>query len=158
MSGAALPFADLALARRLERAEAASSARYVEARARLFPASGACWIEVAGAYAMFDGIASPVTQTFGLGMFQAPTAGDLERLEAFFHARGAPAYHEVSPLADPALVPLLNERGYRPFEFTSVHVPPDCVGRRRLDARSACAAARRGRAGALRARRRGRMA
>ena len=61
MSGAAaVPFADLALARRLERAEAASSARYVEARARLFPAGGACWIEIAGAYAMFDGVASPV--------------------------------------------------------------------------------------------------
>jgi len=125
MSGAAaVPFADLALARRLERAEAASTARFVEARARLFPASGACWIEVAGAYAMFDGVASPVTQTFGLGMFQAPTAGDLDRLEAFFHARGAPAHHEVSPLADPALVPLLNNRGYRPFEFTSVMYRP----------------------------------
>jgi GNAT superfamily N-acetyltransferase len=77
---------------------------------------------------MFDGIASPVTQTFGLGVFQAPTAGDLDRLEAFFHARGAPAYHEVSPLADPALVPLLNERGYRPFEFTSVMYRPIALG------------------------------
>jgi acetyltransferase (GNAT) family protein len=122
MSGgaAAGPFADLALARRLERAEAVSSARFVEARARIVPACGACWIEVGGAYAMFDGVASPVTQTFGLGLFQAPAAGDLDRLEAFFHARGAPAYHEVSPLADPALVPMLNERGYHPFEFTSV--------------------------------------
>jgi GNAT superfamily N-acetyltransferase len=121
MSGAAaVPFADLALAQRLERAEAASNARFVEARARLVPASGACWIEVAGAYALFDGVASPVTQTFGLGMFQAPTAGDLDRLEAFFRARGAPAHHEVSPLADPAVVPLLNQRGYQPFEFTSV--------------------------------------
>ena len=129
MSGAAaVPFADLALAQRLERAEAASSANFVEARARLTPASGACWIEVAGAYAMFDGIASPVTQTFGLGMFRPPTAGDLDQLEAFFHARGAPAHHEVSPLADPALVPLLNERGYRPFEFTSVMYRPIGVG------------------------------
>ena len=121
MSGeAAAPFADLSLGRRLERAEAVSSARYVEARARLFPHDGACWIEVAGAYAMFDGVASPLTQTFGLGLFQPPAAADLDRLEAFFHARGAPTYHEVSPLADPALVPLLNEHGYRPFEFTSV--------------------------------------
>jgi hypothetical protein len=121
MSGAAaVPFADVALARRLERAEAVSNARFVEARARISPASGACWIEVGGAFAMFDGVASPVTQTFGLGMFQAPAAGDLDRLEAFFHERGAPAYHEVSPLADPALMPMLNERGYHPFEFTSV--------------------------------------
>jgi len=51
-------------------------------------------------------------QTFGLGMWQAPTASDLERLEAFFTERGAPVFHEVSPLADPAVVPLLNARGY----------------------------------------------
>jgi hypothetical protein len=119
-----MPFADLALARRLEGAEAAGNARFVEARARISPASGACWIEVGGANALFDGVASPVTQTFGLGMFQAPVAADLDRIEAFFHARGAPAYHEVSPLADPALVPLLNERGYQPFEFTSVMYRP----------------------------------
>ena len=131
MSGAAVPFADLALARRLERAEATSSSCFVEARARLFPSSGACWIEVAGAYAMFDGVGSPITQTFGLGMFEAPTAGDLDRLEAFFHERGAETHHEVSPLADPALVPLLNERGYQPFEFTSVMYRPiaDQAGR-----------------------------
>ena len=127
MSGAAVPFADLALARRLERAEATSSSCFVEARARLFPASGACWIEVAGAYAMFDGVGSPITQTFGLGMFEAPTPGDLDRLEAFFHERGAETHHEVSPLADPALVPLLNERGYQPFEFTSVMYRPIAV-------------------------------
>ena len=125
MSGAAaVPFADLALARRLERAEATSSTCFVEARARLFPSSGACWIEVAGAYAMFDGVGSPITQTFGLGMFEAPTPGDLDRLEAFFRERGAETHHEVSPLADPVLVPLLNERGYQPFEFTSVMYRP----------------------------------
>ena len=92
------PFADLALARRLERAEATSNARFVELRAGLDPARGACWIEVGGTYAMYDGPSSPVTQTFGLGMFQAPTAGDFDRLERFFFDRGAPADHEVSPL------------------------------------------------------------
>src|SRR6185503_15204375 len=84
------------------------------------PSSGACWIEVAGANAMFDGVGSPITQTFGLGMFEATTPADLDRLEAFFDERGAETHHEVSPLAEPALVPLLNERGYQPFEFTSV--------------------------------------
>jgi hypothetical protein len=128
MSATAVPFADLSLARRLERAEAASCAGFVEARARLFPDSGACWIEVAGAYAMFDGVASPVTQTFGLGMFQAPSAADLDRLETFFEERGAPAHHEVSPLADPAVVPMLTGRGYQPFEFTSVMYRPIAVG------------------------------
>jgi len=47
---------DLALARRLERTEASANAHFVEARARAVPESGAQWIEVAGAYAMFDGL------------------------------------------------------------------------------------------------------
>jgi GNAT superfamily N-acetyltransferase len=122
--GGAVLFADLALARRLERAEALSNARFVEARARLFPERGACWINVAGAYAMFDGPSSPSTQTFGLGIFEVPTAADLEQLEAFFRERGAPTFHEVSPLADAAVVPQLIERGYQPFEFTSVLYRP----------------------------------
>jgi len=118
------PFADLELARRLERAEATSNARFVELRARLDPGRGACWIEVGGTYAMYDGPSSPVTQTFGLGMFQAPTTSDFDRLERFFFDRGAPADHEVSPQADPATLPLLTERGYRPIEFTSVMFRP----------------------------------
>jgi GNAT superfamily N-acetyltransferase len=114
------PFADLELARRLERAEGAANVRAVELRARVSPEVGAAWIEVAGALAMFDGVQSPLTQTFGLGMVQAPAADDLAKLEAFFSERGAETHHEVSPLADPATFPLLVERGYTPFEFTSV--------------------------------------
>src|SRR5262249_45542033 len=64
--------------------------------------------------------ASPVTQTFGLGLFQTVTPADLEKLEGFFRERGAPVFHEVCPLADAALLALLNERGYQPVEFTSV--------------------------------------
>ena len=116
--------ADHALARRLERAEGLANARFVEARARLAPASGAEWIEVAGAYAMFDAPNSPCTQTFGLGLFQMPTAADMDRLEAFFKDRGAPVLHEVSPLADKALLPVLHERGYRPLELSNVLVLP----------------------------------
>ena len=122
------PLADLALSRRLERAEGLSNARFVESRARVRPASGACWIAVAGAYAMFDGPASPATQTFGLGIAQLPADEDLDRIEAFFVERGAPVHHEVSPLADDKLVPMLTARGYRPFEFTSVMYQPISVG------------------------------
>jgi hypothetical protein len=113
-------FADLELARRLERAEATGGARFVEARSRLSPDAGAQWIEVAGVYAMFDGPASPVTQTFGLGLFAELTTADLERLEVFFQERGAPVVHEVSPLAGVPVADLLSRRGYRPVEFTSV--------------------------------------
>ena len=118
------PLADLALSRRLERAEALANARFVEARAKLFPGSGAAWIEIAGARAMYDGAASPLTQTFGLGLFQNATAADLDAIEAFYAERGAPVFHEISPLADEGLWPLLAARGYRPFEFSSVLYQP----------------------------------
>jgi hypothetical protein len=117
-------FADLTLARRLERAEARSNAEFVETRARLFPESGARWIEVAGAYALFDGVKSPATQSFGLGLFGKATPADIERMEAFFRENQAPVFHEVSPLAELGLLTLLNERRYQPMEFTSVMFRP----------------------------------
>ncbi len=120
----AYPACDLGLARRLERAEGHANARFVEARARVSPQSGACWIEVAGAYALYDGVASPVTQTFGLGLFDAVAAPELERIERFFAARGAPVCHEVSPLASPALGALLAQRGYVPIEHSNAMVRP----------------------------------
>ncbi|MBS1793120.1 MAG: GNAT family N-acetyltransferase [Acidobacteria bacterium] len=113
-------FADRDLSQQLERTEASASRAFVETRARLAPMVGASWIEVAGAYAMFDGPESPITQTFGLGLFDEVTERELERIESFFGERGAPVLHEVSPLADPALLPLLGARGYRPVELTSV--------------------------------------
>ena len=115
-----MTFSDVTLARRLERAEATAAAKFIEARARTAPQSGAAWIEAAGTYAMFDGAGSPLTQTFGLGLFAVPTAQDLDRLEAFFQHRGAQVCHEVSPLAGVELAATLVARGYRPIEFTSV--------------------------------------
>src|SRR5262245_46142318 len=113
-------FSDVALSQRLERAEGQSCISFVEARARVSPEVGAKWIEIAGTYAMFDGVASPVTQTFGLGLFQTNTVDEIETIEAFFKERGSPVDHEVSPLGDQALPKMLTSRGYHPFEFSSV--------------------------------------
>jgi GNAT superfamily N-acetyltransferase len=118
------PLVDLALSRRLERAEGHANARFVESRARITPAVGATWREAGGAYAMFDGAGSPLTQTFGLGLFEPVTNRQLAELETFFFERHADAFHEVSPLADPSALALLNARGYRPCEFTSVTFQP----------------------------------
>ena len=111
---------DLALSRRLERAEAKASAAYIESRAQTAPSLGAEWCDVSGTYAMFDGVGSPLSQTFGFGLFAAPSSDDLTTLERFFLHRGAGVFHEVSPLADPAVLELLGDRGYRPIELTSV--------------------------------------
>jgi GNAT superfamily N-acetyltransferase len=115
-----LIFSDLALARRLERAEGLANAHFVDARAVVAPALGATRIEVGGALAMFDGVDSPVTQTFGLGISQTATSLHFDELEAFFRDRGAPVFHEVSPLADAGVFHLLHARGYEIIEFTSV--------------------------------------
>jgi hypothetical protein len=113
-------FADLDLAQRLERAEGQACLEFAEARGRLYPESGASWMECAGAYAVFDGVDSPVTQSFGLGLFEPLTPASLDKIEGFFLDRGAVVLHEVSPLAGVATLDLLCARGYRPIELSSV--------------------------------------
>jgi GNAT superfamily N-acetyltransferase len=119
-----MPFSDLALSRRLERADGYACAQYAKARRRLFPDSGAEWIECAGAYAVFDGIDSPITQSFGLGIFEDLTPAALDVMERFFLDRGAPVLHEVSPFAGVAALDLLCTRNYRPIELSNVLYRP----------------------------------
>ena len=114
--------ADLALARRLERAEAMANAASVEARHAREPASGAQWIEVAGAYAMFDGVESPLTQTFGVGIFDRFGEREFDAVERFFTDRGASTAHEVCSFAAPETLALLSARGYSPIEASVVQV------------------------------------
>jgi hypothetical protein len=84
-------FSDLELSKRLERAEGYACAKFAEARRRVFPGSGAEWMEWAGTYAVFDGTDSPVTQTFGLGIFEELSAVALDAIEKFFFLdHGAP--------------------------------------------------------------------
>ena len=117
-------FSDLALSRRLERAEGAACVEFARARRRLFPESGAQWIECGGAQAIFDGVESPITQSCGLGIFEELSAGTLDVMEKFFRDRGAPVLHEVSPLAGTAALDLLCARKYRPLEISSVLYRP----------------------------------
>ncbi len=119
-----MPFADLALARRLEHAEGRGNVTFVEARAKAQPEVGATWTMVGGAYAMFDGVGSPCTQTFGLGLAEPIGAPELDALEAFFFSRGATVCHEVSPLAGVELLARLTSRGYKPVELSSVLFQP----------------------------------
>jgi GNAT superfamily N-acetyltransferase len=124
MNNLEYPFADIELAQRLERTEGSGNVQFIEARVKAFPERGATWTEVAGAYAMFDGVGSPLTQTFGLGVFQPVTAADMDTLEEFFRSRGADVFHEVCPLADPSVFALFKERGYHPVEFSNVTYRP----------------------------------
>jgi GNAT superfamily N-acetyltransferase len=44
----------------------------------------------------------------------------MEKLESFFQDRGAPVFHETSPIAGKSLLPMLNQRGYCPVELSNV--------------------------------------
>ena len=59
---------DSELSSRLERTEGLASARFIEARQRQSPDAtpAPAWIEVGNAFVMFDGVDSPLTQSFGL--------------------------------------------------------------------------------------------
>jgi GNAT superfamily N-acetyltransferase len=117
-------FSDLSLSRRLESSEGHACAEFAKARRRSYPESGAETMKSAGAYVVFNGLESPVTQTFGLGILEELNAETLDRIEGFFFDRRAPVNHEVSPLAGVAAADLLCGRNYRPIEFSSVLYQP----------------------------------
>ena len=131
----AMMFANLDLAKRLEAAEAFACAQFAEARLRIDPASTSAWMKCAGATVVFDGVGAPTTQTFGIGLFEPLTPAALDEIEGFFRVRGAEVMHEVSPFAGAQVLDLLCERGYRPFEISSVlyravEPPPEVLSAR----------------------------
>jgi hypothetical protein len=111
-----LTFADLALARRLESAEAANA----KGCTAIHPEAAS--LEIAGGCAVFVGAESPLTQAVGIGLAGPVRPTELDAIEAFFRDRGAKVSIELSPLADAGLFPLLAARGYRLSEFNNVLV------------------------------------
>jgi GNAT superfamily N-acetyltransferase len=111
-----LAFADGALARRLEAAEAAN------ARGCTCGIPGAASLDIAGGSAIFVGAESPLTQAVGVGLCGHVTPGEIDALEEFFGERGAAVSIDLCPLADPPMLETLSARGYRPTEFNNVLV------------------------------------
>lgn len=127
-------FSDLALARRLEKAEGHGNAAFVDAQARIDPATGAIWKNIGGTFAMFAGIGSPITQTFGLGIHEPLVDKDLDAIERFFTSRASAVFHETCPLAGVQVFATLAQRGYRPCELSTVLFQPLDVASRSADA------------------------
>jgi len=109
-------FAGLQLARRIEAAEAANARACQEAQ------PDAAFLEIAGGVAVFAGAESPLTQVVGIGLNGPVHETEIETIESFFRCRGARVTIDLCPLADPGLVEVLGERGYRPTEFNNVLV------------------------------------
>lgn len=121
-------FADHALATRLEQAEGRGNAAFVAVQARQDPESEATWHDFDGTLAMYSGVGSPLTQTFGLGLRATPDDAALDAIEEFFTTRGAAVFHEVSPIAGVDVFAKLAQRGYRPVELSSVMFRPIAHG------------------------------
>lgn len=111
---------DIRLAHRLEMTDALAGVEFARAWARRHSQGGEAAIEVAGGYASFAGVDSPLTQAFGLGFNGPVSEGELSLMEEFYRERGSAVNVETCPLADPSLLELLNKRGYRQIEESNV--------------------------------------
>src|SRR5689334_9257170 len=108
-------FADIALARRVEAAEAANARGCA-----VYP--GGAVLDIAGGSAIFVGADSPLTHAIGIGLNGPVSGAEIDRIEEFFRCRGAKVSIDLCPLAEPGLVDELSRRGYRPSEFNNVLV------------------------------------
>src|SRR5438045_4468123 len=113
-------FWDIALAERIERAEAELIALASEAANRRRTDTSGFVIPVAGGVASFAGDGSPFNKVAGLGFGGVPDPAALDEIEQAFAARGAPVQVELAQLADPAIGALLTGRGYRLESFENV--------------------------------------
>jgi hypothetical protein len=115
---------DLALARRIELAEAHAAVDCAEALERMRPGGVGAVERIAGGFAIYCGAGSPVTQAVGLGLEGAVSEEEVDRLEEFYCSREEPVRVETCPLADASLVRHFGERRYRVTEFSNVMALP----------------------------------
>jgi ribosomal protein S18 acetylase RimI-like enzyme len=120
-SGRRVPlFCDIALARRIEQAEAQLIAEASQAARRRRADRAGFVIPVAGGVASFAEHDSPFNKVAGLGFGGVPSAAALEDIERAFAAFGAQVQIELAHLADPAIGAMLSERGYQLQSFENV--------------------------------------
>ncbi|PSR34160.1 MAG: N-acetyltransferase [Sulfobacillus benefaciens] len=68
--------------------------------------------------AVFGGKDCPINEAIGLGMEDPVTVEMLDRVEAFYESYDYPSTIRVCSLADPSLIDLVQQRGYRLTGFT----------------------------------------
>jgi GNAT superfamily N-acetyltransferase len=113
-------FCDLELAARIERAESQFMAECTHAVGSRTGGGNSFTIPVAGGVACFAETDSPYNKVAGLGFDGVPTDAELDGVERAYAACGAPVQVELSNLADPKILDVLNGRGYRLVSFENV--------------------------------------
>lgn len=111
---------DKSLSQKLELTEGRFNAAFVSSRLKMFPDSGVAWKEINGTYALFDGVESPLTQTFGLGLLKDVSSKVIEEIEEYYRQFLSPIFHEISPLADPSYMEVLYHHDYQPIEQSNI--------------------------------------
>ncbi len=122
------PELDLALARRLEHAEAQAAVESADALQRMRPGAQAAVERIAGGVAVFTGVDSPLTQAVEVGLWGPVTAEELDNLESFYTSRGDAVRVELCPLADASVIELFGKRNYGVTEFSNVLLRPLSLG------------------------------
>ena len=117
-------FVDQALARRLESAEEMPQVHYAKLYEALHPEIGAAAEPICGGHMIFAGLNSPIGRTVGVGFDGSCSAADLDRMEDFYRAHGAPSQIDVCPLTDAPLLEMLKQRGYTFGELNNVLFRP----------------------------------
>jgi GNAT superfamily N-acetyltransferase len=123
-------FIDLDLARRVEMAEAEAGRECAEACGRFHPEYSVAIEEIAGGFAVFAGVDSPITQAIGVGLNGPVSDADVDSLGDFFHSRNAPAAIELCPLVDISLYERFASRNYHLLELTDVLILDDLAAAR----------------------------
>jgi GNAT superfamily N-acetyltransferase len=118
------PQLDLALARRIELAEAQAAVDGAKICCDLKPALGAAVEPVAGGYAVYCGADSPITQAVGLGLNGPVSELEFAHLQGFYFTRREAVRVETCPLADASLIEHFSAHGYRVAEFSNVMMLP----------------------------------
>jgi GNAT superfamily N-acetyltransferase len=112
--------ADLDLARALEGAETETCRAFCEAAARVHPELVIRVMPCAGGVCTLYGPGDPLNAVKGVGLNGPVDPGEWDEVESLFRRNASAVVIDLCPLADPAFVALLCDRGYRIGSFETV--------------------------------------
>jgi len=92
---------------------------------RLYPETGAEYLEIAGGLVAFTGPKSPLSEAYGVGASVPVTDSDVARITEFYRSRNAKPRVNVTPLSHPSLATALAAGGYAPAEYVNFLVSDD---------------------------------
>lgn len=107
---------------RLEQHEAWSNLSHAQTQARLYPATQASWLEIAGGVAVYCGANSPISKVYGVGLSQPVTPEEFHTIRAFYDQRCLPARFKVTRFTDPAFLEQLTGQGAYQASLMNVFV------------------------------------